>query len=94
MKLALKVKAKNKYENSTTTKSVANEGFVEGSNSWNPSGAKTTPTQVNSEEQQELTSMSKMCLKCQGLGHIDYECPDQKVIAKIEEDEAKEEDVE
>ena len=28
MKLALKVKAKNKYENSTTTKSVANEGFV------------------------------------------------------------------
>ena len=31
---------------------------------------------------------------CQGLGHIDYECPNKKVIAKIEEDEAKEEDVE
>ena len=28
------------------------------------------------------------------LGHIDYECPKQNVIAKIEEDEAKEEDVE
>ena len=31
---------------------------------------------------------------CQGLGHIDYECPNKKVISKIEEDEAKEEDVE
>ena len=30
MKLALKVVAKKKYENSTTTKSLANEGFVEG----------------------------------------------------------------
>ena len=94
MKLALKVGAKNKYGNSTITKSVANEGFVEGSNSWNPSGTKTTPTQVKSEEQQELTSKSNMCFKCQGLGHIDYECPNQKVIAKIEKDEAKEEDVE
>ena len=44
IKLALKVGAKNKYGNSTTTKSVANEGFVEGSNSWDPSGTKTTPT--------------------------------------------------
>ena len=35
-----------------------------------------------------------MCFKCQRLGHIDYECPNQKVIALIEEDKAKEEDVE
>ena len=49
MKLALKVGTKKKYENSTTTKSVANEGFVEGSNSWNPSGRKTTDTQVKGE---------------------------------------------
>ena len=35
-----------------------------------------------------------MCFKCQGLGHIDYECPNQKVIALIEEDKAKDEDVE
>ena len=33
MKIALKVGTKKKYGNSTTTKSVANEGFVEGSNS-------------------------------------------------------------
>ena len=44
MKLGLRVGAKNKYGNSTTNKSVANEGLVEGSNSWNPSGTKTTPT--------------------------------------------------
>ena len=44
LKLALKVGTKKKYGNSTTTKSVANEGFVEGSNSWNPSGTKTTPS--------------------------------------------------
>ena len=65
MKLALKVWAKNKYGNSTTTKSVANDGFVEGYNSWNPSDTKTTPTQVKSEEQQELISKSKICFKCQ-----------------------------
>ena len=35
-----------------------------------------------------------MCFKYQGLGHIDSKCPNQKVIALIEEDEAKEEDVE
>ena len=94
MKLALKVGTKKKYGNSTTTKSVANEGFVEGSNSWNPSGTKTTLTQVKSEAQQELAYKSKTCFKCQGLGHIDSECPNQKAFALIEEDEAKEEDVE
>ena len=94
MKLALKVGTKKKYGNSTTTKSVANEGFVEGSNSWNPSGTKTTPTKVKSVAQQELASKSKTCFKCQGLGHIDSECPNQKAFALIEEDEAKEEDVE
>ena len=51
MKLALKVRAKKRHENSTTTKSVANEGFVEVSNSWNLSGTKTTPAQVKSEAQ-------------------------------------------
>ena len=86
MKLALKVGTKKKYGNSTTTKSVANEGFVEGSCSWNPSGMKTTPTQVKSEAQQVKT-----CFKRQGLGHIDSECPNQKAFALIEEDEAKEE---
>ena len=68
---------------------MANEGFIEGSNSWNPSGTKMTPTQVKSEVQQELTSKSNMCFKCQGLGHIDSECPNQKVIALIEEDADK-----
>ena len=94
MKLALKVGTKKKYGNSTTTKSVANEGFVEGSNSWIPSGRKTTHTQVMSEALQELASKSKTCFKCQGLGHIDSKCPNQKAFALIEEDEAKEEDVE
>ena len=94
MKLALKVGIKRKYGNSTTTKNVANEGFVEGSTSWNLSGTKTTPTQVKSEAQQASTYKSKMWFKWQGLGHIDSECPNQKVIPLIEEDEAKEEDVE
>ena len=35
-------------------------------------------------------STPKRCFKCQGLGHIDFECPNQKVIALIKEDEAKE----
>ena len=63
MKLALKVGTRKKCGNSTTTKSVANEGFVKGFNSWNPCGTKTNPTQVKSEVQQELASKSKMCFK-------------------------------
>ena len=94
IKLALKVGTKKKYGNSTKPKSVANEGFVEGSSSWNPSGTKTTPTQVKSVAQQELASKSKTCFKCQGLGHIDSECPNQKAFVLIEEYEAKEGDVE
>ena len=94
MILALNVGAKTNYGNFSTTKNVANEGFVEGYTSWNPSGTKTTPTQVKSKAQQESTSKSKMCFKCQGLGHIDSKCPNQKVIALIQEDEAKEESVE
>ena len=69
MKLALKVGPQKKYGNPTTN-CVTNEGFVEGSTSWNPSGTKTTPTQVKSEVQQESASKSMMCFKCQGLGHI------------------------
>ena len=41
MKLALKVGAQKVYENSTTTKSVAKEGFFEDSTSKNPSEAKS-----------------------------------------------------
>ena len=56
MKLALKIGVK-KNGNSTTTKNVANEGFIEGSTSWNPSGTRTTLTQVKSEAQQESISL-------------------------------------
>ena len=91
MKLALKVEAKKKYGNSTTTKSVAKEGFVEGSTSWNPSGTKSTLTpQVKSEVQQESTSKSKKCFKCQGLGHITFECPNRKMVDLVKEDEVEE----
>ena len=31
----------------------------------------------------------RLCFKCQGLGHIDFKCPNQKVIALVEEDEEK-----
>ena len=75
MKLALKVGAIKKYGNSTITKNVADEGFVKVSTSWNPSGTKTTPTQVKSEAQQESTSKSKIYFKYQGLGHINSKCP-------------------
>ena len=43
--------------------------------------------------QQESTSKSKRCYKCQGFGLIAFECHNQKVVALVEEDEAKEEDV-
>ena len=98
IKLALKVEALDKYESSITTRSVAKERFAKGSTSWNPNGSKPTLTpQVKSKvhkPQQELTLILKTCFKCQGLGHIDSKCPNQKVIALIEEDETKEEDVE
>ena len=98
IKLALKVEALNKHGSSITTKSVTKERFAKGSTSWNPNGGKPTPTpQVKSKvhkPQQELTLISKTCFKCQGLGHIDFECPNQKFIALIEEDEGKKEDVE
>ena len=39
--------------------------------------------------QQESTSKSKMCFTCQGLGHIISECPYQKVVDLVKEDEAR-----
>ena len=64
MKLALKVGTKKKYENYTTTKSVARDRLVEGSTFWNPGDTKTTPTpQVKTDVQQESNFKSKMCFK-------------------------------
>ena len=67
MKLALKVKALNKYKNSITIKSMAKEGFDKGSK--NPSDITTTlKPQVKREvhkPQQERTSKSGRCFKCQ-----------------------------
>ena len=95
MKLALKVGAKKKYGNSTTIESVAKERYVEGSSYWNPSCPKTTlAPQIKNEVQQESISKSKMCFKSQGLEHITYECPNRKVVDLVDEDEAKEKDVE
>ena len=96
IKLGLKVEALNKYRSSTTVRSVAKEWFVVHSTSKNPSDAKTTPKpQVKNEvHKPHQESTPKRCFKGQGLGHIDSECPNQKVISLIEEDEAKEEDVE
>ena len=98
IKLAFKVETLNKYRSSTTTRSVAKEGFVEDSTSRNLNDAKTTPKpQVKSEVhklQQESTSKSKRCYKCQGFGHIASKCPNQKVVTLVEEDEAMEENVE
>ena len=92
IKLALKVEALNKYRSSTIVKSVAKEGFAMESTSKNPTGAKTTPKpQVKNEvHKPHQESTPKRCFKCQGLGHIDSECPNQKVITLIKEDEAKE----
>ena len=47
---------------------MANEGFVEGSNSWNPSGTKTTLNQVKSEAQQELLLSQRRVLSAKGWG--------------------------
>ena len=44
IKVALKVEALNKYRSSTTTRSMAKEGFAEDSTSRNPSDDKTTST--------------------------------------------------
>ena len=79
IKLVLKVEALNKYRSSTTTRSVAKEGFVEDLTSRNSNDAKTTPKpQVKSEVhklQQESTSKSNRCYKCQGFEHIASKCP-------------------
>ena len=84
-KLVLTVEALEKYRSSTTTKSVAKEGFAKDLTSMNPSDTKTTPKhQVKSEvhkPQQESTSKSRRCFKCQGLGDIAYKCPNWKVVA-------------
>ena len=92
IKLSLKVEALNKYRSSTIVRSVAKEDLP----SKNPSDAKTTPKpQVKSKvHKPHLESTPKMCYKCQGLGQIASECPNQKVVTLIEEYEAKEEDVE
>ena len=44
--------------------------------------------------QQESTSKSRQCFKCHEFGHIASECPNRRVVALVEEDEAEEEDVE
>ena len=98
MKLALKVKTLNKYGSSITTRSTSKEGFIKSSTSRSHSGTKTTlKPQVKSDVlklHQELTSKSRRCFKCQGLGHMAYECPNRRVVALVEKEEAEEEDVE
>ena len=80
IKLALKVNALYKYRSSTIVRSVVKEGFVVDSTTKNPSDAKTTPKpQVQNEvHKSHQESTPKRCFKCQGLGHIDFECPNQK----------------
>ena len=96
IKLALKVEALNKYEGFTTNR--VKEGFIKNSASRSPSGAKTTlKPQVKSEvhkPRQESTSKSRQCFKGHRFEHIASECPNQRVVALVEEDEAEEEDVE
>ena len=74
------------------------EGFIKNSTSRSPGGAKTTlKPQVKSEvhkPQQESISKSRQCFKCHGFGHITSECPNRRVVALVEEDEAEEEGVE
>ena len=88
IRLILKVEALNKYRSSITVRSVAKEGFAMDSTSKIPSDAKTTlKYQVHDEvHKPHQESTLKRCFKCQGLGHIDFECPNQKVIALIKED--------
>ena len=98
IKLALRVEDLNKYRNSTTTRSVAKEWLTDDSTYRNPNDAKMThKPQLKSEVhklQQESTSKTNRCYNCQGVEHIPSKCPNQKVVALVEEDEAKEEDVE
>ena len=95
-KHALKVEALNKYESSITTRSTTKEGFIKSSTTRSPSGTKTTlKPQVKSDvlkPHQELTSKSRRCFKCQGLGHMDFECPNRRVVALVEEEEEEEEE--
>ena len=74
------------------------EGFIKSSIARSPSGTKTTlKPQVKSDvlkPHQELTSKSRRCFKCQGLGHMAFECPNRRVVALVEEEEAEKEDVE
>ena len=37
------------------------------------------------------TTSGRRCFKCQGLGHIDPECPNRKLIAFVEEEGEEEE---
>ena len=99
MKVSLKVKALNKYRSSITTRSTTKEEFIKSSTSWSPSGFKTTlKPQVKSDvfkPHQELTSKSRRCFQCQGLGHMASECPNRRVVALVEEEEeVDEKDVE
>ena len=73
---------------------MAKEGFAEDLTSKNPSDAKSIPKpQVKSEvHKPHQESTPNMCYKCLGLGHIASECPNQKVVALIEEEETKEEE--
>ena len=77
MKLSLKVAAQKVYGNSTTTKSVAKEGFAEDSTSKNPSDAKSIPKpQVKSKvHKPHQESTPNRCYKCQGLRHIASKSP-------------------
>ena len=89
MKLALKVEALNKYGSSITTRSTTREEFIKSSTTRSPSGTKTTlKPQVKSDvlkPHQELTSKSRRCFKCQGLGHMVSEHPNRRVVALVEE---------
>ncbi|TXG63951.1 hypothetical protein EZV62_010945 [Acer yangbiense] len=93
------VEKQQKEMRSTGSKYGSREGFAnnKSTSSSKPTAVTKTNTKVStskgegvvSKQQQQPSSSntnSRRCFKCQGFGHIAFECPNRKIVSLVEED--------
>ncbi|PKI37096.1 hypothetical protein CRG98_042530 [Punica granatum] len=94
VKLAIRVEKQLKAKGAR--KIVGKEEVLNrGSASWSKpmptdkaTSSKSVPRKSNTPPSTSNTT-SRQCFKCRGFGHISFECPNQKIVSLVEEDDGE-----